>query len=90
MVLDRHIDGKLCKLEEQCQHAVVNTEQSGVRKPAYTVAGKLDQARIWLSNLNANDKGLGECLDKEEVGVRGVRLWNVERCQPSHITKLCL
>ena len=58
------MDIKIDELTEQCKRAVYNTEQSGVRKPALTVAGKLDQAQKWLSNLDIADKGLGECLDK--------------------------
>ena len=57
--LARGIQQKLEELQDKCQRAVNNTERSGIRKPAHTVTGKMDQAQRWLNNPAVDDKGLG-------------------------------
>ena len=59
VALARGIQDKLRELQDKCQRAVINTERSGVRRPAHTVAGKLEQAQRWLSNPAVDDRGLG-------------------------------
>ena len=62
LALARGIQDKLRELQDKCQRAVLNTERSGIRRPAHTVAGKLEQAQRWLANPGVDDKGLGEWL----------------------------
>ncbi|KAK3103120.1 hypothetical protein FSP39_016625 [Pinctada imbricata] len=60
MALAREIQNKLRELENQTNVGIQNTERSGIRKPAPTVEGKVEQARQWLMNPAIDDKGLGE------------------------------
>jgi vinculin len=62
MSLARGIQQKLHELQDRCGRAVVATERSGVRRPAHTVAGKLEQAQRWLANPAFDDKGLGRMI----------------------------
>ena len=59
MSLAREIQGKLRELQGQTANAISSTERSGIRKPAPTVDGKVEQARQWLANPALDDKGLG-------------------------------
>ena len=59
MSLAKGIQQKLLELQDKCGRAVSNTEHSGVRRPAHTIAGKLEQAQRWLTNPAVDDKGLG-------------------------------
>ncbi|ELU06809.1 hypothetical protein CAPTEDRAFT_221766 [Capitella teleta] len=58
--LARGIQQQLQDLANKCGRAVAATERSGLRKPAHTVAGKVEQAQRWLANPAMDDKGLGE------------------------------
>uniref|UniRef100_A0A0B7APE0 Vinculin n=1 Tax=Arion vulgaris TaxID=1028688 RepID=A0A0B7APE0_9EUPU len=58
--LSRGIQEKLKELQQQTAHGTIITERSGIRKPAPTVDGKVEQARQWLANPGLEDKGLGE------------------------------
>ena len=60
MSLAREIQNKLRDLTQLTQNGIANTERSGVRKPAPTVSGKVEQAQRWLANPGLDDKGLGE------------------------------
>lgn len=60
MSLAREIQNKLGSLQQLTQMGIANTERSGVRKPAPTVSGKVEQAQRWLVNPGLDDKGLGE------------------------------
>lgn len=60
MSLAREIQSKLRELQNQTATAISSTERSGIRKPAPTVEGKVEQARQWLANPVLDDKGLGE------------------------------
>ena len=60
LALAQDIGPKLEELRDKCQKAVTNTDRSGIRKPAYTVAGKMDQAQRWLNYPGVDDKGLGK------------------------------
>ncbi|KAH9388756.1 hypothetical protein TYRP_008101 [Tyrophagus putrescentiae] len=40
--------------------AIMNIERTGAQGPAHTITGKFDQASKWLSNLNFDDKGVGQ------------------------------
>ncbi|CAI9726137.1 vinculin isoform X8 [Octopus vulgaris] len=60
MALAREIQNKLGSLQQLTQMGIVNTERSGIRKPAPTVSGKVEQAQRWLANPGLDDKGLGE------------------------------
>ncbi|XP_041366234.1 vinculin-like isoform X8 [Gigantopelta aegis] len=67
MSLAREIQGKLRELKTMTQNAIMNTERSGIRKPAPTVEGKVEQARQWLANPGLDDKGLGETATRMVV-----------------------
>ena len=67
MSLAREIQGKLRELQNQTAYAISNTERSGIRKPAPTVDGKVEQARQWLANPVLDDKGLGELCAHRQV-----------------------
>ncbi|XP_033751420.1 vinculin-like isoform X9 [Pecten maximus] len=58
--LARQIQSKLHELQQQTQNAIVKSERSGIRRPAPTVEGKVEQARQWLSHPGMDDRGLGE------------------------------
>ncbi|CAG5125329.1 unnamed protein product, partial [Candidula unifasciata] len=58
--LSRSIQDQLMKLQQQTAQATISTERSGIRKPAPTVDGKVEQARQWLANPGLDDNGLGE------------------------------
>lgn len=60
MSLARGIQQQLQDLANKCGRAVAATERSGLRKPAHTVAGKVEQAQRWLANPAMDDKGLGQ------------------------------
>ncbi|XP_070200658.1 vinculin-like isoform X5 [Littorina saxatilis] len=64
MSLAREIQAKLRELQNQTSSAIGNTERSGIRKPAPTVDGKVEQARQWLANPGLDDKGLGEAATR--------------------------
>ena len=51
---------KMKELQKLTNDGIMNTERSGIRKPAPTVQGKVDQAQHWLSNPAMDDKGLGK------------------------------
>ena len=57
--LARGIQQKLQELQDLCRQAVTATERSGVRHPAHTVTGKVEQAQRWLANPAVSDNGLG-------------------------------
>jgi vinculin len=65
MSLAREIQHKLRDLQNMTANAIQSTERSGIRKPAPTVEGKVEQARQWLANPGLDDKGLGmsQCLE---------------------------
>ena len=60
MSLAKGIQQKLHELEGKVARAVQNTERSGVRKPAYTLDGKVDQGMRWCQNPGLDDGGLGK------------------------------
>lgn len=60
VALARGIQQKLHDLQHLCQQAVMDSERSGLRKPAPTVEGKFEQAQRWLQDPSQDDKGLGE------------------------------
>ena len=64
MSLARGIQDKLKELQHQTAQGIMNTERSGIRKPAPTVDGKVEQARQWLANPGMDDKGLGELFQE--------------------------
>lgn len=64
MSLAREIQAKLRELQNQTANAITSTERSGIRKPAPTVDGKVEQARQWLANPGIDDKGLGEAATR--------------------------
>ena len=43
------------------QHALLQQEQSGVRRPANTFVGKMDQVHQWMNNPASDPTGLGGC-----------------------------
>lgn len=59
MSLARGIQQKLQELQDLCRQAVSATERSGIRHPAHTVTGKVEQAQRWLANPAVSDSGLG-------------------------------
>ncbi|KAH9513752.1 hypothetical protein Btru_042006, partial [Bulinus truncatus] len=64
MALARGIQEKLKELQQQTALGIMNTERSGIRKPAPTVDGKVEQAKQWLTNPGLDDKGLGEAATR--------------------------
>ncbi|XP_064603659.1 vinculin-like isoform X6 [Liolophura sinensis] len=58
--LAREIQGPLRELQNKTMNGIMNTERSGIRRPAPTVQGKVEQALKWLANPGLDDKGLGE------------------------------
>jgi vinculin len=58
--LARSIGQKLKELDALVAKAVVNVEKSGLVQPAHTVSGRLDQAKRYLLNPSADDRGLGQ------------------------------
>lgn len=58
--LGRAINGKLKELSALVNRAIINIERTGAQGPAHTITGKFDQASKWLSNLNFDDKGVGQ------------------------------
>ncbi|XP_066290179.1 vinculin-like isoform X7 [Branchiostoma lanceolatum] len=58
--LSRQIIDRLLDMDKRVQQAVSNFQQSGIRKPAPTIAGKMEQAMRWLSAPAMDDKGLGQ------------------------------
>ena len=58
--LGRAINGKLKELSALVNRAIMNIERTGAQGPAHTITGKFDQASKWLSNLNFDDKGVGQ------------------------------
>ncbi|XP_025087820.1 vinculin-like isoform X11 [Pomacea canaliculata] len=62
--LAREIQNKLRELQKQTANSITSTERSGIRKPAPTVDGKVEQARQWLANPGLDDKGLGEAATR--------------------------
>ena len=59
MSLARGIGVKLHELRDLCARAVMNTDRSGIRRPAPTLEGKLEQAKRWMHRPEVDDKGLG-------------------------------
>lgn len=57
--LSRSIGQKLKDLIGMCNRAVANVERSGIKQPAHTLRGKVEQAQAWLANPGIDDKGLG-------------------------------
>ena len=43
------------------QNAILQQEQSGVRRPANTFVGKMDQVHQWMNNPSSDPTGLGGC-----------------------------
>lgn len=64
VALARGIQEKLKELRAQTAKAIATTEHSGIRRPAPTVDGKVEQACQWLANPNFDDKGLGEAATR--------------------------
>ena len=60
MSLAREMQHKVKDLQKLTNDGIMNTERSGIRKPAPTVQGKVDQALTWLANPAIDDKGLGK------------------------------
>jgi vinculin len=59
MSLAREMQQQLKELQNLTGAGIMNTERSGIRKPAPTVEGKVDQAQRWLNNPAMDDRGLG-------------------------------
>jgi len=57
--LGRGIQQLLRELQDRCQKAVLSTDRAGLKRPAHTVMGKLEQAQRWLANPNIDDNGIG-------------------------------
>lgn len=65
--LGRSINIKVKELNNLVNRAVQNVERSGPQGPAHTVAGKYEQATKWLSNLEFDDKGIGQQATKAMI-----------------------
>lgn len=67
--LNKEVAQRLEDLNSQMQDAILVQEQSGVRRPANTFAGKMDQVHQWMNNPSSDPSGLGEraireCIDQ--------------------------
>ncbi|KAF0309831.1 Vinculin [Amphibalanus amphitrite] len=58
--LARSLQGQLGELHGLVRRAVANVERAGVRQPAHTLAGRLEQARRWLQTPDGPDRELGQ------------------------------
>ncbi|KAK2568276.1 Vinculin [Acropora cervicornis] len=81
--------GNLAQLRKLGKNATLMQERSGVRRPATTFAGKMDQVHQWMNNPSSDPSGLGERAIREciEEG-RGI----AEKCsgpERSAIVQLC-
>jgi len=63
--LNQEVAQQLEGLNSQMQHAISVQEQSGVRRPATTFAGKMDQVHQWMNNPSSDPSGLGERAIRE-------------------------
>lgn len=88
MSLAREIQKKLGDLQNMTNVAIANTERSGIRRPAPTVDGKVEQARTWLANPGLDDKGLGPYPVKTFLSLIS-RVQNRHIMQSHHIWCLC-
>lgn len=59
--LNKEVAQRLEDLNSQMQDAILVQEQSGVRRPANTFAGKMDQVHQWMNNPSSDPSGLGRC-----------------------------
>ncbi|KAL9979828.1 hypothetical protein ACROYT_G017545 [Oculina patagonica] len=67
--LNKEVAKQLEGLNAEMQHALLQQEQSGVRRPANTFVGKMDQVHQWMNNPSSDRTGLGEravreCIDE--------------------------
>ena len=60
--MNKEIAQQLEGLSAQMQHAISVQEQSGVRRPATTFAGKMDQVHQWMNNPSSDPSRLGAFL----------------------------
>ena len=70
MKLNREVAQQLEDLNQEMQNAMLGQESSGVRRPANTFVGKMDQVHQWVNTPSSDPAGLGGCivplfLDKE-------------------------
>ena len=89
MSLAREIQNKLKDLQNQTQTGTMKTERSGIRKPAPTVEGKVEQARQWLANPALDDRGLGEQATKLVVAEGRKVADSCTGPQRSELLRLC-
>ena len=59
--LNKEVAKQLEGLNAQMQNALLQQEQSGVRRPASTFVGKMDQVHQWMNNPSSDPTGLGGC-----------------------------
>ena len=57
--LNREVAQKLEGLNQEMQNAMLGQESSGVRRPATTFVGKMDQVHQWVNNPSSDPAGLG-------------------------------
>lgn len=60
--LNKEIAQRLENLKAEMQHVTLEQEQSGVRRPATTFAGKMDQVHQWMNNPSSDPSRLGAFL----------------------------
>ncbi|XP_071120180.1 vinculin-like isoform X2 [Mytilus edulis] len=89
MSLAREIQNKLKDLQNLTQAGTMKTERSGIRKPAPTVEGKVEQARQWLANPALDDRGLGEQATKLVVAEGRKVADSCTGPQRSELLRLC-
>ena len=59
--LNKEVAQQLEGLNSEMQNAILQQEQSGVRRPANTLVGKMDQVHQWMNNPSSDPTGLGGC-----------------------------
>ena len=64
--LNKEISRLLDDLNTQMQNATLMQERSGVRRPATTFAGKMDQVHQWMNNPSSDPSGLGLLYDSSD------------------------
>ena len=90
--LSNAIQAHLRSLEQQVGQAVSMAVRSGITRPAYTLAGKMEQAQRWLNNPSFDDKGLGQLWSYSLFNIGGVSTssWNHPEVNQPEISFLYL
>lgn len=87
--LNREVAQKLEGLNQEMQNAMLGQESSGVRRPATTFVGKMDQVHQWVNNPSSDPAGLGERAIRECIEQGRATADKCSGPERSAILKLC-